>query len=83
MPKKALLKQVISAASRRIYPHPPQCAHWGTFPQGKVILQLLDKLEFEVFADAWGRVSLPGNAQFPVRKSRFVELLPIVVIANQ
>ena len=28
-----------------------------------------------VFADAWGRVSLPGNAQFPVRKSRFVEPL--------
>ena len=19
------------------YPHPPQCAHWGTFPQGKAL----------------------------------------------
>ena len=36
----------------KFYPHPPQFANWGTFPQGKAFgvrpsLKLFDKSEFE------------------------------------
>ena len=28
-------RKYLDASKRVQAPHPPQCAHWGTFPQGK------------------------------------------------
>ena len=35
--QRTVSRDIRVADDRAAYPHPPQCAHWGTFPQGKVL----------------------------------------------